>query len=87
VTLKLLKGVFSYNLDMNHLIVYSVFNEHQYMVINFHIFGVDQCVFLIFHESYSYLMIFSASISDIKIMKRSVFIQFWYGKFNGTICF
>jgi len=23
----------------------------------------------------------------IQIMKRSVFIQFWYGEFIGTICF
>jgi len=48
------------------------------MFINFHLFSVDQCVFLILHESYSYLMIVCASMSDIKVMKRSVFIQFWY---------
>jgi len=51
------------------------------MFINFHLFSVDQYVSLIFHESYSYLMIFCASMSDIKIMKRSVFIQFGYGEF------
>jgi len=65
--------------------VQSVFNEHQFMFINSHLFSVDQCVFLILHESYSYLMIFCASMSDIKIIKRSVFIQFWYGAFNGAI--
>jgi len=67
--------------------VQSVFNEHQCMIIKFHLFGVDQCVSLIFHESYSYLMIFCASMSDIEIMKRIVFIHFWYGAFNGAICF
>jgi len=40
-----------------------------------------------FHESDSYLMIFSAIMSDIKIMKGSVFIPFWYGEFNGAIGF
>jgi len=67
--------------------VQSVFNEHQCMFIKSHLFSIDQYVSLFFHESYSYLMIFCASMSDIKIMKRSVFIQFWYGKFNGAICF
>ena len=52
------------------LMVQSVFNEHQFMFINFHLFSVDQCVSLIFHESYSYLMIFCANMSDIKIIKR-----------------
>jgi len=87
VTLKLSKGVFSYNFGMETLMVQSVFNEHQCMFINFHLFSVDQCVSLIFYESYSYLMIFCASMSDIKIMKRSVFIQFRYCAFNNAICF
>jgi len=87
MTLKLWRGVFSYNFGMANLIVQSVFNEHQCMFINSHLLSIDQCVSLIFHESYSYLMIFCASMSDIKIMKRSVFIQFWYGEFNGAICF
>jgi len=65
----------------------NCFNEHQFMFINFHLFSVDQCVSLIFHESCSYLMVFCASITDIRIMRRSVFIQFWYGVFNGAICF
>ena len=56
--------------------VKSVFNEHQCMVINFHLFSVYQCVSIIFHESYSYLMIFSAIMSDITIMKRSVLYKF-----------
>jgi len=67
--------------------VQSVFSEHQCMFINSHLFCVDHCVSLIFNESCSYLMIFCASMSDIKIMKRSVFIQFWYGEFNGAIFF
>jgi len=87
VVLKLSKGVFSYNFGMDNLMVQSVFNEHQCMFINSHLFSVDQCVSLIFHESYSYLMIFCASMSDIKTIKRSVFIQFWYGSFNGVVCF
>ena len=88
VTFKLSKGVFSYNFGMEHLMVQSVFNEHQWMFINFHLVSVDQCVSLfIFHESYSYLMIFCASMRDIKIIKRSVFVQFWYGNVNGAICF
>ena len=56
----------------------SVFNEQQFMFINFHLFSVDQCVSLIFYESYSYMMIFCASMSDINIIKRSVFVPFWY---------
>ena len=64
---------------MEHSMVQFVFNEHQCMFINFYLFSVDQCASLIFHESYSYLMIFYAGMSDIKIMKRSVFIHFWYG--------
>jgi len=67
--------------------VQSVFNEHQCMSINFHLFSVDQCVSLIFHESSIYMMIFCASMSDIKIMKRSVFIPIGYGEFNGAICY
>jgi len=63
----------------------SVVNEHQCIFINFHILGVDQCVSIIFHESYSYLMIISGSMIGIKIMKRSVFIPFWYGVFDGAI--
>jgi len=70
-----------------NLMVQFVFSEHQCMFINFHLFTVDQCFCIIFHESYSYLMIFGASMSVIKIMKRSVFIQFGYGEFNGAICF
>ena len=87
VTLKLWKGLFSYNFGMENLIVKSVFNEHQCMFTNSHLFSVDQCVSLIFYESCNYLMIFCASMSDIKITKRSVFIWFWYGEFNGAICF
>ena len=29
-------------------------------------------------------MIFCANMSGIKTMKRSVLIQFWFGKFNGA---
>jgi len=87
VTLKLWRVLFSYNFGMENLMVQFVFTEHQLMFINFHLFSVDQCVFLIFHESYSYLMIFCASMSDIKIIKSSIFIPFGYGKFNGAICF
>jgi len=58
VIFKLWKWVFSYNFGMEHLMVQSVFNEHQCMFINFHLFSVDECFSLIFHESYSYLMIF-----------------------------
>ncbi len=65
VTLKLWKGVFSYNFGMEHLMVQFVFNEHQCMYINFHLFSVDQYVSLIFHEAYSYLVIFCANMSDI----------------------
>ena len=79
--------MFSYNFGMEHLMVQSVFNEHQCMFINFHLFSVEQCVSLIFYESSSYLMIFCASMNDIEMMKRSVFIQFWYVEFNGAICF
>ena len=56
------------------------------MFINFHLSSVGQWVSLFFYESYSYLMIFFANTSDIKTMKRSVFVQFWYGEFNGAIC-
>jgi len=35
------------------------------MFSNFHLFSVDQSVYLIFHESYSYLMMFCASMNDI----------------------
>ena len=58
VTFKLWKGVFSYNFGMKHLMVQSVFNEHQCMFINTHLFSVDQSLSLIFHESYIFLMIF-----------------------------
>jgi len=85
--IKLSKGVFSYNSGMEHLVVQSVFNEHQCMFINSHLSKVDQYVSLIFNENYSYLMIICANMSDIEIMKRSVFIKFWYGKCNGAICF
>jgi len=85
--LKLSKGVYSYNLGMEMLMIQSVFNEHQCMFIKFHFFGVDQCVSLIFRESYCYLTIFCSNMSDIKTMKRSVVIQFGYGAFNGSICF
>jgi len=64
--------------------VQSDFNEHQSMFINFHIFSVDQCVSIIFLESYSYLMIFSDNVSDFKVNERSVFIQLWYEAFNGA---
>jgi len=40
--------------------------------INFHLFSVDQCVFLIFHESYSYLMNFCAAWVTLKLW-RGVF--------------
>jgi len=63
--------MFSYNFGMENLMVQSVFNEHQYMFINFHLFSVDQCAFLIFHESYSYFMIFCASMCYIKIIKTT----------------
>jgi len=72
---------------MEHLMVQSVFNEHQCMFINLHLFSIDKYVSLIFNESYSYLMIFCDSMSDIKIMKRSVFVQLWCREFNGAICF
>jgi len=39
VTLKLSKGVFSYNFGMEHLMVQFVFNEHQWMFIKFHLFS------------------------------------------------
>ena len=87
VTLTLWKEVFSYNFGMEKLMVQSVFNEHQCTFINSHFFSVVQHVSLVFHERYSYLMIFCASMSDIKTMKRSVFMQFWYGEFNGALCF
>ena len=87
VSLKLWIRVFSYNFGMENLMVQSDFNEHQCMFIQFHLFSVDQCVSLIFHDSSTYLMIFCASMSGIKIMKRSVFIQLGYGNFNGAICF
>jgi len=87
MTLKLSKGVLSYNFGMENLMVQSVFNVHQWIFINFYLFSVDQCVFFIFHKTYSYLMIFCANMSDIYIMKRSVFIQFLNGEFNGAICF
>ncbi len=86
VTFKLWKAVFSYNCGMETLMVQSVFNEHQCMFIHFHLFSVDQCISLIFHKSYSYLIIFCGSMSVIKTMKRRVFIQFRYGQFNGEIC-
>jgi len=66
------KGVFSFNFDVNNLMVQSVFNEHQCMIINFHFFSDDQWLFLFFHGSYRYLMYFSASSSDIKNMKKII---------------
>ena len=84
VTFKLWKVVISYNFGMENL-MQSVCSVHHSMFINFHLYSLDQCVFMIFHESY--LMIFCTSMSDISIIKRTVFIQFWYGKFNGAICF
>jgi len=69
MTLKLGKGAFSYHFVMKSLMVQSVFSEHQCMFIYFHLFSVDQCVSLILHESYSYLMIFCASMSDITLSK------------------
>jgi len=85
--IEIIKRSVSYNLGMENLMVQSVFNEHQCMFINFHLFSVDQVVSLISHESYSYLMIFCGTMSDIKTMKRSVFRQFWYEEINGAICF
>jgi len=74
--IRITKRSVSYNFGMENLMVQSGFNEHQCMVIKFLLFTDDQCVSIIFHESYSsYLIIFSASMSDIKFMKRSVFIQ------------
>jgi len=67
--------------------VQSIFNEHQCMVINFHLLTVDQFVSIVFYKSYSYLMIFSVILSDIKMMKRSVFIQFRYEEINDAIRF
>ena len=87
MTLKLWQDMFSFGFGMETIMVQSVFKEHQWRFINFHLFSVDQCVSLIFHESYSYLMIFCANMTDIKIIKRSVYIQFLYGEFNGAICF
>ncbi len=85
--IKNIKSSVFIQLGYENLMVQSVLNVHQCMFINFYLFSIDQCAFLIFHESYSFLMIFCASMSDIKIMKSSVFIQLWYGAFNGAICF
>jgi len=63
--IKIRKGVFSPNFGKENLMVQFVFNEHQCMVINIHHFSIDQCVFLIFHESNSYLMVFCGSMGDI----------------------
>jgi len=79
--------MFSYNFGMENLMVQSVCNEQQCMFIYFHLFSVHQCVLLFFNESYSDLIIFCASMSDIKTVKRIVFIQFLYGEFNGSIRF
>jgi len=82
VTLKLWRGVFSYNFGMENLMVQSVFSEHQCMFINFHLFSIDQYVSLIFHESYSYIMIFCASMSNIgKIYRGQLthFVMTWSG--------
>ena len=87
VTLELLTGVFSHYLGMDNLMVQSVFDEHQCMFIKFCLFSVVQCVSLIFHESLSYLIIILTIMSDIRIMKWSVFTQFWYVEFNDAICF
>jgi len=40
------------------------------MFIYFHLFSVDHCVSLIFYESYNYLLIFCANMSDIKLSKE-----------------
>jgi len=45
--------------------VQSVLNEDQCMFINFQIFSVDQCVSIIFHKSYGYLMVISGSMIGI----------------------
>jgi len=50
------------------------------------LFTAAQWVSLNFHKSYSYLIIISTTMSDIKNMEMSVFTQFWYGLFNGAIC-
>jgi len=87
VTIELSKGVFSHNFGLKNLMVQSVFDGHQCMFIDFYFFHVVQFVSLIFLKSSSYLIIISATMSDIRIMKQSVFTQFWYGAFNGAICF
>jgi len=87
VTLELWKGVFSHNFGIENLMVQSVSNEHQCMIINFYVFSAVQWVSLIFHKSLSYLTIIFASKSDIRIVERNVFTPFWYGKFNAAICF
>jgi len=53
----------------------------------FIIFTAAQWASLIFHNSYSYLINISASMSDIRIMEMIVFTHFWYGLFNDAICF
>jgi len=60
---------------------------HECMFINFHDFNVVQWVSLIFHKSKSYLIIISASMSDIRIMEWTVLTQFGYGEFIGVISF
>jgi len=70
VTLKLSKEVFSYHFGMEIFMVQSVFDEHQCMFINFHLFSMDQCVSLIFHESSSCLIIFVPAWVTLKLSKE-----------------
>jgi len=57
------------------------------MFSNFHDFNVIQLVSLLFHKSKSYLIIISVIMSEIRVMERTVFTQFGYGKFIGVISF
>ena len=60
---------------MVHFFKWTLMHVHQLSS-----FQYWSLIFKIFHESYSYLMLFCANMSCIKIMKRSVFIQFWLGE-------
>jgi len=64
-----------------------VFDDYQCMFMYFHLFSVVQWFSLILLKRLSYLIIICAAMSDIRIMKECVFKQFWYGDFNGAICF
>ncbi len=72
---------------MSYLFIYLVFDEHESMFINFHDFNVVQRVSLIFHKSKSSLITIYASMSDIRIIEWSIFIQLGYVEFIGVIHF